>query len=702
MKVRLRRQTDSDWGYNMNLTEIRQQYPEYSHVDDKTLADALYKKYYSHADRAEFDRRIGYKPEKPSAAQAIGQDIKEGITQIPSDLMNFARALPGELYGAGKQALTEPKRALQNVGGGFGELGHGILSTPGNIRDYLVKRGVAGEDSPSFRLPESILPRDYNYAEALGREGQKPGDVLLGSLPAAAAFGPAGELGELGALARAGSRAASAGTYAVGQNENPLTAALMQSILGGTAKGISKLPGVAPSRALRGTLSPEELARNLEVTQGTNTNLGRVIDSPTLSKFYENVLPGIIGAGAEDTMQQTAKGITQKATDLVTRLQEEGAHPADYGIKIQDALKDAASQVQKTKREKFGVVNRLAEEHGVKTDRSGFRQAAKDALAQIKSDEDLASFRDTADMKLLQDIANRKKGEFSLKESDYLRSELGERAHDAYIKGDTPKSNLFKRMKESLDEDIKSAIDQSPNADLKKARDEAMDYYRKEVVPFEDRDIVKFTRKGGDPDLILNHFVRGGRLDRGTLLNKLNESISRQSTPTPNLLSSAYLSQAVDETGQVSPLKLRALYNKLGHNQRKSLFGDESLHKEVRDLVDLTGKNAEAFSLMANPKTGARNTAILTNLITGGAGGTLGGIPGVVGATALSGVLGRGATKLLSSPKVREKLVNKMIKNEGKLSRKDRKLADKIGRAMLPAEVQTNRKPLELLLEKSR
>lgn len=45
-----------------SLAEIRSQYPQYDHVDDETLANALYEKYYSHADRREFDARIGLKP----------------------------------------------------------------------------------------------------------------------------------------------------------------------------------------------------------------------------------------------------------------------------------------------------------------------------------------------------------------------------------------------------------------------------------------------------------------------------------------------------------------------------------------------------------------------------------------------------------------------------------------------------------------
>lgn len=47
----------------MNLQEIRQKHPYYDKVDDKTLADAIYEKSYSHADRDKFNLAIGYEPE---------------------------------------------------------------------------------------------------------------------------------------------------------------------------------------------------------------------------------------------------------------------------------------------------------------------------------------------------------------------------------------------------------------------------------------------------------------------------------------------------------------------------------------------------------------------------------------------------------------------------------------------------------------
>lgn len=133
--------------------------------------------------------KISFSPEskglKGVASDAFNKAIETAMN-IPSALIN----LPGEIYGAGKQAITEPKRALQNVGAGFGELGHNVLSAPGNVRDYLAKKDIVSEKSPSFRLPESVLPKDYNYAEALGVKDEQPGDALLRGLPSGAAMAP--------------------------------------------------------------------------------------------------------------------------------------------------------------------------------------------------------------------------------------------------------------------------------------------------------------------------------------------------------------------------------------------------------------------------------------------------------------------------------------------------------------------------------
>src|SRR6185312_13815525 len=105
---------------------------------------------------------------------------------------------------------------------------------------------------------------------------------------------------------------------AIQEPENPGKAAaigLASGAIAPTLEGV--VNALRPSSLLRGNLSPEQLAKNLDVTQGTETGLGRVIESPTLNRVYENVLPHVIGSGAEDTMQRTANDIIGKGNNLL-------------------------------------------------------------------------------------------------------------------------------------------------------------------------------------------------------------------------------------------------------------------------------------------------------------------------------------------------------------------------------------------------
>ena len=65
----------------MNLADIRAKYPQYKDVDDTRLADALYQKYYKHADRREFDARVGLKP-----YQNMGEAIGTAVGNLPANI----------------------------------------------------------------------------------------------------------------------------------------------------------------------------------------------------------------------------------------------------------------------------------------------------------------------------------------------------------------------------------------------------------------------------------------------------------------------------------------------------------------------------------------------------------------------------------------------------------------------------------------
>ncbi len=49
---------------------------------------------------------------------------------------------------------------------------------------------MISEQSPSFRLPESVLPKEFNYADALGAKGNQAGDELIRGIPGGVASIP--------------------------------------------------------------------------------------------------------------------------------------------------------------------------------------------------------------------------------------------------------------------------------------------------------------------------------------------------------------------------------------------------------------------------------------------------------------------------------------------------------------------------------
>ncbi len=122
-------------------------------------------------------------PEETTGWSGVGQDVLQKGGEFLRGIPDALRALPGEVKGAGSQIANQPARAGENLLGGLGEFGHSLLSKPGELRDYLVKKKLADKDTRSFRLPESILPKEFNYPEAVGVEGQQPGDALIQGVP---------------------------------------------------------------------------------------------------------------------------------------------------------------------------------------------------------------------------------------------------------------------------------------------------------------------------------------------------------------------------------------------------------------------------------------------------------------------------------------------------------------------------------------
>ncbi len=561
-------------------------------------------------------------------------------------------------------------------------------------------------------IPE-LSPSEFNFGEAVGVKNPNIMDKLIqtGTQYGPSLAIPGANIGRVGSAIskiapKAGSmisegisQAIPQSLYGMTQTKNPKEGFAEGAAGGFASPYLGKLiESLRPTNMLKGSLTPEKLRRNLEITQGTETSLGQVLENPSMMRLFENVLPHVIGSGAEKSMLRNAEIIKNR----MQFPQGTGTH-ATHGESIQHALSGAAAETNAVKNANFAKVNQLADEHGVTSPRNNMRATAESILSESLNDPHLSHLMGAEDRRFLENLADpQHAGEYSLRNTDILRGKIGEHAAEAAANGQKPKVTIYNRLREALTRDSEEAIEASGSQELRDAHREAMQHYRNEVVPFEDPDIVKFTRKGGDPDLIVNHFLRSGQADRGRLLQKL---ISKLEPEGRNAIRSSYFSKALDEDGMVNPPKFRTLYNKLAKNpnQLNALYPEPELRKMLKDYSDLIGKNSESYNLMFNPKTGARNTEGLIKGLSLKAGQLTGAglahsliMPLILGAT-----LGKGATKLLTNEKVRERLINKMIGNEKMVGKKGHKILGLTGHVGLTKDKEGKHEPMALLLTKA-
>lgn len=586
------------------------------------------------------------------------------------DLSEYSQYSADNFLKKDKKERSFASKLLPNIATGLLNAGRGIANTPHNIAGLV---GL-GEYVPQ-------VDPEFNYARQLGLEDeQTTADKVIQGI---AQYAPSLAIPGTSIKALAAGQAA----YGATQNKNPLKGAA-EGAIGGAAGGILgkgaqyALNKVRPSRLLRGNLTPEQLQKNIDITKGTSTGLGQVLGSPVLNRLHENILPNIIGSGSEKIAQKNAEIIGKKGSELFNKIKGD-INPEDYGIHLQEALKTAEKEARAGKNANYAQLNKLAEENNVKVGRKNFTETASKVISDINKSPELKNEFGKELYKSLLKYAKNKEGN-SLELTNIFRGKLGDKASKLYKDNNMHEYGLVKDLQNSLSKDIEESFNATGNSKLKEAYEKSQREYRENFAPFEDRNIVKFTRQGGDPDMILSHFLKGGKNDRATLLKKLDQAYKQNKTsPTKtNILPSAYLSKAFDAEGRINPTKFKTLYNNLGEKQADVLFGKGTkLHKEVRDYVNLVGKNAHSFNLMANPNTGQKLMGLLHT------GLALKSLPLAIG----GGVASNVASKLLTNESIREKLLKAMIKN------KDFKIpyAEKAGAGISQSMYQNN-KPMEI------
>ena len=632
-----------------------------------------------------------YQPSNDDENSFMGQ-----VSQIPGMAMNAISNFPSTLAdiasqipGAAQKIVMHPFDASSDLLGGVARGLQNIAATGGEAAQYA-------SDNPLTRAINQHIPNfmkvfpDVNIRDELGLGQKNPNDwgKLFESNDPNQLISNTGQYGLGFGLSKGAEMPEILSKY-LGKNILPMTAAnslnamvqappgqqLEAGVTGaidtalpmGAAKLIPPtFNAIKPSNLFRGTLSPEDLQANLEAAQGTQTGLGSIIGSPTLKRIQENILPHIPLSGAYTAMQDTANQFTQKGEDLMSDIGK-NLPEGDKSIALQTALKKAYADATDEKNANYKKVNDLADQSGLTVNRQNFKDKANEILSKINGNPDLARELDSGFVSDIKHYANPETERLSsnallepsekgLSATNILKGKLSDKANDLYSNNKTYESGLMNQLKNSLGSDIESSITNSSNPELKNAYDFAQKEYGSKFAPFEDQDIGKFIRKGGDADTMLSHFIRGGSTDRGLLLQKLTTKLPEDLQELPLHM---YLSKAIDDNGRLNPPKFSTLYRNLGEKQRSALVPDPIMRQSIEKYVRGVDMNSDAFHTMYNPKTGQRNldTAV----------GALEGILAYSQPIKAGAVIGAGygANKLLTHEGLRNSLVNKMI-NKGK------------------------------------
>jgi hypothetical protein len=189
-------------------------------------------------------------------------------------------------------------------------------------------------------------------------------------------------------------------------------------------------------------------------------------------------------------------------------------------------------------------------------------------------------------------------------------------------------------------------------------------YYKENIVPLSDPSITKFTniKPGGEKviDDVVSTFLKANpKKDASNSLAQLTNLLDEKGMSG---LRDAIFQQARNSEGVIDVNQLLKTYNQLGKKQRELLFKDmPEIDKEFKQLMKMKELNPEAFLTMFNPPTGQKALPIKTLSTIGGAGLAMGGPGGVPIAFALASLGGKGLNKILTSEKIREQVVRKLM-----------------------------------------
>lgn len=244
-----------------SISEIRQQYPQYSDMSDSDLADALHRKFYSDMPREEFNSKIGYEVKPRPSGRHLS--FEEGAAMLDRE---ERMAGPSGTFGAATTSFLDGMPIVGPMLLGTAERGAAALSTAFNDKSY-------GENLKEAQaLTETAQQQNPYVSTGAGVTGAVAGTIPM-VMAAPAAFGAGSAPLWMRGAASMASGAGIGGTDAAVRSEGDPNAVWDGTMLGGGLGLAGPIVGKAAGSVVRKVM---DTYRTAQAAKGAGTRLSTV------------------------------------------------------------------------------------------------------------------------------------------------------------------------------------------------------------------------------------------------------------------------------------------------------------------------------------------------------------------------------------------------------------------------------------------
>jgi len=436
--------------------------------------------------------------------------------------------------------------------------------------------------------------------------------------------------------------------------------------------------------------SINEILENERVARGTETSLGRVINSPFISRFEENILPNIPFSGMSGAQTRVGDQIRGKAGQIGEELYspnvpenmtlEQAAHR-----KLYEGAERAKSQDSML----YQTASKIAKKNDVYSSLNNEMAIAQKYLGQRYEDPFLDAALNGPVGKVLESLSEQNPGRMrTFDEAHKVRSNYLKQARDINPFENPRGAKIMSELARAAEDEMGEAAELSGIPALMDAYEAAKDSFKLNTVPLrENRNLAKATATlppvtgqkvrldEAVSEAIPGMFIKTGRKnDAVGVMKQLTHYLDSEGL---DLYRNVHFKNAFTPQGDIDPKELLTAWKTLGPKQRAELFKNKpNLMESLSDFERLQYINPKAFQQMLNPPTGyslglratfggiASAGAVAGASLLGPAGALLGG----VAAIPLAAVGARAATKALTNEQLRSAIVKAMSKSSGKRS----------------------------------